>query len=164
MIATPAPRYAQDQSKLAFSQRGVDWKGLRRRSTSTLDLKSRIECFRCPSRRPQPTTHCLITQPSSDPRNTQSITSLFSCTSARQFFGTADGWQPSPGHVQGSDLPGAVPDADTRPEPGVCRSREGREWWPRANDVSRPTMTVYAAKGRNTGAVVVFPGEVTGSL
>jgi hypothetical protein len=29
----------------------------------------------------------------------------------------------------------------------------------RANDVSRPTMTAYAAKGRNTGAaVVVFPG------
>jgi hypothetical protein len=36
---------------------------------------------------------------------------------------------------------------------------KGREWWPRANDVSRPTMTVYAARGRNTGAaMVVFPG------
>jgi acetyl esterase/lipase len=34
-----------------------------------------------------------------------------------------------------------------------------REWWPRANNVSNPTMTVYAPKGRNTGAaVVVFPG------
>jgi acetyl esterase/lipase len=35
----------------------------------------------------------------------------------------------------------------------------GREWWPRANDVSIPTMTRYAPEGRNTGiAVVVFPG------
>ena len=35
---------------------------------------------------------------------------------------------------------------------------KGREWWPRLNDVSRATMTVYAAKVHNTGAAVVFPG------
>jgi acetyl esterase/lipase len=68
-------------------------------------------------------------------------------------------WQPSPGHVQVPIWPGAVPDAMPNPKPESVGPPEGREWWPRANDVSRPTMTVYAAKGRNTGvAVVVFPG------
>jgi acetyl esterase/lipase len=71
----------------------------------------------------------------------------------------ADGWQPSPGHVQTPIWPGAVPDAIPDPKPESVGPPPGREWWPRANDVSRPTMTVYAAKGRNTGvAVVVFPG------
>src|SRR4030088_2776857 len=71
----------------------------------------------------------------------------------------ADGWQPSLGHVQAPIWPGAVPDAIPDPKPESVGPGEGREWWPRANDVSRPTMTVYAAKGRNTGvAVVVFPG------
>jgi acetyl esterase/lipase len=55
--------------------------------------------------------------------------------------------------------PGAVPDAMPNPKPESVGPPEGLEWWPRANDVSRPTMTVYAAKGRNNGvAVVVFPG------
>jgi len=68
-------------------------------------------------------------------------------------------WQPSPGHVQVPIWPGAVPDAMPNPKPESVGPPEGREWWPRANDVSQPTMTVYAAKGRNTGvAVVVFPG------
>ena len=54
--------------------------------------------------------------------------------------------------------PGAVPDAMPNPKPESV-SPAGREWWPRANDVSVPTMTVYAPMGRNTGvAVVVFPG------
>jgi acetyl esterase/lipase len=71
----------------------------------------------------------------------------------------ADSWRPSPGHTQVSIWPGAVPDAIPDPRPESVGPPEGREWWPRANDVSRPTMTVYAAKGRNTGvAVVVFPG------
>ena len=71
----------------------------------------------------------------------------------------AEGWQPSPGHVQDPIWPAAVPDAIPDPKPESVGPGEGREWWPRANDVSRPTMTVYAAKGRNSGAaVVVFPG------
>ena len=60
-------------------------------------------------------------------------------------------WQPSPGHVQVPIWPGAVPDAMPNPKPESVGPPAGREWWPRANDVSRPTMTVYAAKGRNTG-------------
>jgi acetyl esterase/lipase len=71
----------------------------------------------------------------------------------------ADSWQPSPGHTQVPIWPGAVPDAISNPKPESVGPPPGHDWWPRANDVSRPTMTVYAAKGRNTGvAVVVFPG------
>src|SRR3984885_1996382 len=71
----------------------------------------------------------------------------------------ADSWQPSPGHTQVPIWPGAVPDAIPNPKPESVGPPEGREWWPRANDVSRPTMTLYAPKDRNTGvAVVVFPG------
>ncbi|HEX7944960.1 MAG TPA: alpha/beta hydrolase [Phenylobacterium sp.] len=58
-------------------------------------------------------------------------------------------WQPSPGHVQTPIWPGTPPDLvrDPMPEAGA------------STHVSRPTMTVYAPKGHNTGvAVVVFPG------
>jgi acetyl esterase/lipase len=65
----------------------------------------------------------------------------------------ADGWQPSPGRVQVPIWPGAAPDAIADPKPESVGSGGG------TNDVSRPTMTVYAAQGRNTGAAaVVFPG------
>jgi acetyl esterase/lipase len=71
----------------------------------------------------------------------------------------ADSWQPSPVHAQVPIWPGTVPDAIPNPKPESVGPPAGREWWPRANDVSRPTMTVYAPKDRNTGvAVVVFPG------
>jgi acetyl esterase/lipase len=71
----------------------------------------------------------------------------------------SDGWEPSLGHVQVPIWPGAVPDAIPNPKPESVGPPPGREWWPRANNVSRPTMTVYAVKGRNTGvAMVVFPG------
>jgi acetyl esterase/lipase len=58
-------------------------------------------------------------------------------------------WQPSARHVQTPIWPGTPPDftPDPQPESGA------------STHVSRPTMTVYAPKGRNTGvAVVVFPG------
>ena len=58
-------------------------------------------------------------------------------------------WRPSPGHVQTAIWPGTPPDLvfDPKPEAGA------------STHVSRPTMTVYAPKARNTGAaVVVFPG------
>ncbi|HEX7677655.1 MAG TPA: alpha/beta hydrolase [Thermoanaerobaculia bacterium] len=71
----------------------------------------------------------------------------------------AQGWQPSPGHVQVPIWPGAVPDAIPHPKPESVGPGEGRAWWPRANDVSRPTMTAYPPKSHNSGAaVVVFPG------
>ena len=71
----------------------------------------------------------------------------------------AEVWQPSPGHAQVPIWPDAVPNAMPHPKPESVGPGEGRKWWPRVNDVSRPTMTMYAPKGRNTGAaVVVFPG------
>jgi acetyl esterase/lipase len=58
-------------------------------------------------------------------------------------------WQPSPGHIQAPIWPGTPPDLVPDPKPESCCS----------TDVSRPTMTVYAPKGHNSGvAVVVFPG------
>src|SRR5882762_9253572 len=72
-------------------------------------------------------------------------------------------WQPSPGHTQVPIWPGAVPDARpfTGPETTKLDAKDlvaGRPWL-YINNVSRPTMTVYSPKGKNTGvAVVVFPG------
>jgi acetyl esterase/lipase len=71
-------------------------------------------------------------------------------------------WQPSPGHTQVAIWPGA-PDAQplAGPEYATAVTREpvaGKPWL-EVGKVSRPTMTVYSPKGKNTGAaVVVFPG------
>jgi acetyl esterase/lipase len=77
-------------------------------------------------------------------------------------------WQPSPGHAQVPIWPGVVPDAQpvTGPEvSGTVVDTSGKPKlvggspWIYIDRVSRPTMTVYAPAGRNTGAaVVVFPG------
>jgi acetyl esterase/lipase len=75
---------------------------------------------------------------------------VFACAHSQA---DAADWQPSPGHVQEPIWPGAVPDAMRNPKPESVDPGGG------AFDVSRPTMTVYPAKGRNTGvAVLVFPG------
>ena len=72
-------------------------------------------------------------------------------------------WQPSPGHTQVPIWPGAVPDAQPVAGPEDTATVEdplvaGRPWV-QVGHVSRPTMTVYAPKERNTAAaVVVFPG------
>jgi acetyl esterase/lipase len=72
-------------------------------------------------------------------------------------------WQPAPGHTQTKIWLGAVPDA--RPYSGSETLRTddkdlvGGKPWAYINNVSTPTMTVYAPKGKNTGAaVIVFPG------
>lgn len=75
----------------------------------------------------------------------------------------ANVWQPLPGHTQIPIWPGAAP--DTQPIVGqdieTMRIREpvaGKPWI-EVGKVSKPTMTVYSPKGKNTGvAVVVFPG------
>jgi acetyl esterase/lipase len=76
----------------------------------------------------------------------------------------ARAWQPSAGHAQVPIWPGAAPDSRrlTGPEETITLTTEklvaGRPWT-FVHRVSRPTMTVYAPRGRNTGAaVVVFPG------
>ena len=63
-------------------------------------------------------------------------------------------WEPSPGHVQIPIWPGPAPDLVPNAKPEAVAAD-----WAKITDVSRPTMTVYPAQGRNTGAaVVVFPG------
>jgi acetyl esterase/lipase len=73
-------------------------------------------------------------------------------------------WQPSPGHTQIPIWPGAAPDPQPVAGPEVAKSSgkndliAGKQMV-EVDNVSRPTMTVYSPKGKNTGAaVVVFPG------
>ncbi|HJP59818.1 MAG TPA: alpha/beta hydrolase [Gemmatimonadaceae bacterium] len=71
-------------------------------------------------------------------------------------------WEPSSGHTQIPIWPGAAPGLRPAPdsETVVTHSRfvAGRPWRYILN-VSRPTLTVYSPKGKNTGAaVMVFPG------
>jgi acetyl esterase/lipase len=71
-------------------------------------------------------------------------------------------WQPSPGHTQTAIWPGAVPDAKpvAGPETAIVgASLVAGKPMLLVTNVSRPTMTVYSPKGKNTGAaIVVFPG------
>jgi acetyl esterase/lipase len=74
-------------------------------------------------------------------------------------------WQPSQGHVQVPLWPSTIPDArhSAKAEHTVLTTEEkdfvaGKPWLSIEN-VSRPTLTVYQPKGRNTGvSVMVFPG------
>jgi acetyl esterase/lipase len=81
---------------------------------------------------------------------------------ALALFG-ASAWQPPPGHAQLPIWPHAAPDAIAGSGPEdeartVQKLIAGRPWIAVGN-VVRPTMTVYAPKGRNSGAaIVVFPG------
>jgi acetyl esterase/lipase len=73
-------------------------------------------------------------------------------------------WQPSPGHTQVPLWPGNAPDAEFGPPSNTetavtAKSPVAGMPWLAVQNVSRPTMTVYSPKGKNTGAaVVVFPG------
>jgi acetyl esterase/lipase len=61
-------------------------------------------------------------------------------------------WQPSPGHTQIPIWPGVTPDVQSVPGPET--HTQGA-----VTNVTRPTMTVYAPRGKNTSAaVVVIPG------
>ena len=73
-------------------------------------------------------------------------------------------WQPLLQHTQVPIWPGPVPDPQPVAGPGLARST-GKAWRNTGRpatgvtNVTRPTMTVYPPKGKNTGAVVVvFPG------
>jgi acetyl esterase/lipase len=74
------------------------------------------------------------------------------------------GWQPSPGHTQVPIWPGAAPDPQPVAGPEAAET-SGKDFLVAGrpaigvSNVTRPTMTVYSPKGKNTGAaVVVFPG------
>ena len=72
-------------------------------------------------------------------------------------------WQPGGGHVQMPLWPGQAPDLQAVPGPesmtvDTAHLLAGKPVTALTN-ITRPTMTVYAPKGTNTGAaVVVFPG------
>ena len=71
-------------------------------------------------------------------------------------------WRPSPGHTQIPIWPASAP--DLQPVPGhekatVSKGLIAGKPATAVTNVTRPTMTVYSPKGRNTGvAAVVFPG------
>lgn len=72
-------------------------------------------------------------------------------------------WEPSPGHSQVAIWPGTAPDAQPVPGPESVqtdtKSLIAGKPTTGVTNVTRPTMTVYSPKGKNTGvAVVVFPG------
>lgn len=73
-------------------------------------------------------------------------------------------WQPSPGHTQLPIWPGAAPDPQPVAGPEFAETVGKRDFvagrpWVAVENVSRPTMTVYSPKGKNTGAaIVIFPG------
>lgn len=71
-------------------------------------------------------------------------------------------WQPAAGHIQIPLWPGAAPDLQPVPGPETATvSKELLAGKPATavTNVTRPTMTVYAPAGENTGtAVLVIPG------
>jgi acetyl esterase/lipase len=87
---------------------------------------------------------------------------LFAFVPAVCFCANPAVWQPSSGHTQSPIWPGAVPDARKLDKPEFVGNAEklvGGRPWVYVTNVSIPTVTVYPAKGKNSGsAVVVFPG------
>lgn len=73
-------------------------------------------------------------------------------------------WQPSPGHKQILIWPtGKMPDALTKAKPEYAKINTkplvANKPWTEIGNVSRPTMTIYQPKTKNTGvAAIVFPG------
>ena len=72
-------------------------------------------------------------------------------------------WQPAAGHTQVPIWPGAPPDPQPVAGPEFAdidpKSLIGGKTVTGIANVTQPTMTVYAAEGKNTGAaVIVFPG------
>jgi len=84
---------------------------------------------------------------------------LFACACVHAADAT---WQPSTGHAQTPLWPGTPPDMQAMPGPEVVKTSAKRlagKTVTSVSNVSRPTMTVYAPQGRNTGAaVLVIPG------
>jgi acetyl esterase/lipase len=76
---------------------------------------------------------------------------------------SAAAWQPAGGPQQLPIWPDAIPNAKPAAGPENTTLRDDRPVagrpWLQVENVTRPTMTVYAPKGANSGAaVVVFPG------
>jgi len=79
------------------------------------------------------------------------------------FYAQKPVWQPSPGHTQIPIWPGAAPDPQPVAGPEFVetdpKSLIAGKTVTGISNVTHPTMTVYPAEGKNTGAaVIVFPG------
>ena len=71
----------------------------------------------------------------------------------------AQTWTPAPGFKQIPIWPGTPPNAKPMDGPEVNGFWKGTTIRGRVVNVSKPTMTIYPAKGKNTGAtMIVFPG------
>lgn len=88
---------------------------------------------------------------------TLSIVSLFSGLSVH-----AKTWQPEDGRKQIAVWPGKNPRGwklSKAEAVDVAENKVGGSTWQYITDVSKPTLTVYSPKGKNTGAAVfVYPG------
>jgi acetyl esterase/lipase len=88
---------------------------------------------------------------------------LYALVTCGNLHANAAVWQPGGGHVQMPLWPGKAPDLQAVPGPesmtvDTAHLLAGKPVTALTN-ITRPTMTVYAPKGTNTGAaVVVFPG------
>ncbi|MBB6252843.1 alpha/beta hydrolase [Nitrospirillum iridis] len=86
------------------------------------------------------------------------LVALLSLVASAPVLAQTPVWQPPAGQTQTPLWPGAAPDARPLPGPETVRTKPDGSMTVVEN-VSQPTMTVYPAKGPNTGAaVVVFPG------
>lgn len=75
----------------------------------------------------------------------------------------ANVWQPSPGHTQVPIWPGSPPNAQLVVGQNIETTKRRKpvagKPWIEVGKVSKPTITVFSPKGKNTGAAVfVFPG------
>ena len=88
------------------------------------------------------------------------LTSLVLLAGTRLLSAQETAWQPSPGHTQIPLWPMTpATRASAAETTGVVQSSVAGRPWRFVANVSRPTLTVYSPKDRNTGAaVVVFPG------
>jgi acetyl esterase/lipase len=90
------------------------------------------------------------------------IVSLCAVLASCALDARAAAWQPSPGHTQLPIWPSSVAAGRQAAEPetsGVVQSMVAGKPWTYVRHVTRPTITVYSPKGKNSGtAVIVFPG------
>ncbi|WP_044558899.1 alpha/beta hydrolase [Azospirillum sp. B4] len=86
------------------------------------------------------------------------LVAILSLVASAPVLAQAPVWQPPAGQTQTPLWPGAAPGAQPLPGPETVRTKPDGSMTVVEN-VAQPTMTVYPAKGPNTGAaVVVFPG------
>ena len=96
-------------------------------------------------------------------RSTLSLLAFF-LISAFGAKAQSGGWEPAPGHTQIPLWPGTPPDAQPAVGPETAATTEGEKLvggktWIYVSNVSRPTMTIYSPKEKNTeAAIMVFPG------